>query len=236
MSVTARLTLPLLQAAQAQKHVTVNESLGLLDGLCQMTLAGIGATTPPALPAEGELWALGDAPDGDWTGQAGRLALYLNGGWVFVTPQPGWRGWLAPAGGVAIHDGAGWQAGAVAVSPNGAATVAEVIEVDLTLDPGPATDTAPLIPAGSVVQAVTGRVLGDITGTAASWRLGVAGSDDRYGTGYGLSAGSWALGLTGQPQAYYADTALRVTAESGGFSGGTVRLCVHLSRFTLPRG
>ena len=39
MSETSQLKLPLLQTAQAQKHVTVNEALALLDQLVQMSVS-----------------------------------------------------------------------------------------------------------------------------------------------------------------------------------------------------
>ena len=38
MADTTNLTLPLLAASQAQKHVTVNEALTRLDGMVQLTL------------------------------------------------------------------------------------------------------------------------------------------------------------------------------------------------------
>jgi hypothetical protein len=235
MTRTARLDLPLLQAAQAQKHVTVNDALSRLDGLCQMTLEAVDTDIPPPSPQEGQAWAVGAAAQGDWEGQSGRVAFFVNGGWIFALPRIGWRAWLRAAGTTALFDGAAWQGGACAVSLNGAGTVAEVVEADVPIVPGGSTDTVPLIPAGSVVQAITGRVLTDLAGGAVSWRLGVAGSEDRYGTGYGLTAGSWARGLTGQPQAYWSDTPLRISAEGGVFSDGLLRLAIHLTRFTLPR-
>jgi hypothetical protein len=83
------------------------------------------------------------------------------------------------------------------------------------------------------VLGVTGRVLTELTG-ATGWSLGVTGSPDRYGTGYGTGAGSFAHGVTGQPQAYYGQTELAVTAEGGAFTGGTVRLAVHLLDLQPP--
>ena len=47
MSETTQLGLPLLQPAQAQKHVTVNEALVRLDGLTQLVLASATVTAPP---------------------------------------------------------------------------------------------------------------------------------------------------------------------------------------------
>ena len=159
----------------------------------------------------------------------------MNAGWAIVTPQAGWQGWLADEGTMAAVDGTTWVAGLGAVSANGAGTSVRVIELDHTLTAGGTSDTAPVIPAQSSVIGVTARVLTTISGSAAAWRLGVAGSDDRYGTGLGLAAGSWARGLTGTPLAYYSDTPLRLSGEGGDFSDGTVRLAVHVMKLALPR-
>jgi hypothetical protein len=43
-----------LFAAQAQKHVTVNEALRLLDGLVQLAVLDRHLTAPPASPADGD--------------------------------------------------------------------------------------------------------------------------------------------------------------------------------------
>ena len=66
-----RLALPFLLPSQAQKHVTHNEALSRLDIAVQLAVEGIAAETPPALPAEGQVWALGPAPTGAWAGQGG---------------------------------------------------------------------------------------------------------------------------------------------------------------------
>ena len=50
---STHLLLPYLLAAQAQKHVTVNEALRLLDGLVQLAVLDRHLTTPPASPADG---------------------------------------------------------------------------------------------------------------------------------------------------------------------------------------
>ena len=42
------LVLPYLMPSQAQKHVTHNEALQLLDAVVQLTVEAFGATTPPA--------------------------------------------------------------------------------------------------------------------------------------------------------------------------------------------
>ncbi|MCC5984285.1 MAG: DUF2793 domain-containing protein [Rhodobacteraceae bacterium] len=101
-----RLGLPFLLPAQAQKHVTHNEALERLDLLVQLTVEAFDANTPPTLPLDGQVWALGLAPSGVWAGQAGRLAAWVNGAWVFVTPQTGWRAAMGDA--LRIWDGSVW--------------------------------------------------------------------------------------------------------------------------------
>jgi len=96
-------------------------------------------------------------------------------------------------------------------------------------------NTATVIPANSLVLGITGRVTTDIFGDAVSWRLGVDGFDDRYGTSYGLTMGSYARGLTGMPLSYYEDTSLLLTGEGGTFSGGAVKFCVHYLSILPPR-
>ena len=89
---TAKLGLPLVSPAQAQKHVTVNECLMRLDALVQLALVSVGAAVPPASPTEGEAHSVGAGATGAWVGQDGQVAVFANGGWVFLTPQAGWQG------------------------------------------------------------------------------------------------------------------------------------------------
>lgn len=238
MTETPTLGLPLVQPSQAQKHVTVNEALMRIDALGQLVVASRVATVPPATAPEGAVYAVPAGAVNAWAGQEGRLALFLNGGWAFLSPQAGWRGWIADEGTTAIYDGTAWIAGTGAASQSGAASALRVIETDHTVAAGPSSDTVPVIPAQSLVIGVTGRVLNTITGSAATWRLGIVGvSDDRYGSGLGLGSGAWVRGLTSSPLAYYGDTALTLTGEGGDFdgAGGVVRLAVHVIELSLPR-
>ena len=104
---SARLALPFLAPAQAQKHVTHNEALARLDMLVQLVVEAFDAETPPATPAIGAVWALGVAPSGDWAGQSG-LAAWDGVAWVFVAPQPGWVALARAEGRLMRFDGAGW--------------------------------------------------------------------------------------------------------------------------------
>ncbi|MCG6885491.1 MAG: DUF2793 domain-containing protein [Silicimonas sp.] len=230
---TAKLGLPLVAPAQAQKHVTVNEGLTRLDALVQMSLVTIGETVPPSSPAEGEAHGVGTPATGLWSGQDGNLAIFANGGWVFLAPQAGWQGW---SGGTRVQfDGVEWIEGAGALSANGAGFVHRTLEVDHAVQAGATSTVTAAIPANTVVYGVTGRVLSDVGG-ATSLEVGVSGSNNRYGSGIGVTSGAWLRGLTGTPLAYYVDTDLVLTSTGGTFDGsGTVRLAVHFAELSLPR-
>lgn len=105
---TPILALPVLVPNQAQPYVTHNEALRRLDILVQLSVLEFGAETPPALPEEGDLYALGAAPVAGWAGQAHKLAAWIDGAWLFVAPQPGWRAWDRDTGVLRTWDGAGW--------------------------------------------------------------------------------------------------------------------------------
>lgn len=102
------LDLPFLLPSQAQKHVTHNEALRRLDLVVQLRLQQTGAIIPPAIAAEGEIHALGAGATGNWAGQDGKLAAWLEGSWTFILPQPGWQGWDAARAQPVIWDGGDW--------------------------------------------------------------------------------------------------------------------------------
>lgn len=44
---------------------------------------------PPVSPSEGDRYLVNTVPTGDWTGQAGKVAVYENSAWRFITPTNG---------------------------------------------------------------------------------------------------------------------------------------------------
>ncbi len=169
-----------------------------------------------------------------WSGQDGKLAVWSNGGWLFVAPRRGWRAFVADTSRVALFDGAVWIDGALAVSPFGAATVLGVTEIDHVIGAGATSTTVPAVAANTMVIGVSARVIAPITGSLTSWKLGSAGAPDRFGTGLGLGLGSYALGMLSAPTTYYAAAPLLLTATGGSFAGGKVRIAVHGLTLTVP--
>ncbi len=107
--ISPNLSLPLIQAAQAQKYVTHSEAIELLDMIVHLTVQGFTAETPPALALEGQSWALGASPTGAWAGQAGNIASWRGGGWLFVTPVVGWQAWGVSEAKLRVYTSSGWQ-------------------------------------------------------------------------------------------------------------------------------
>lgn len=89
MSNTPNLGLPFIVASQAQKEVTHNSGLQILDAIVQLTVNGFQAA-PPASPEDGERYVVAASPTGAWVGKEGYIAAYYGGAWVFVMPVPGW--------------------------------------------------------------------------------------------------------------------------------------------------
>jgi hypothetical protein len=125
MSNSTNLVLPLLTAAQAQKHVTVNESVQRLDLLVQLAVIDRTSSAPPGSPVDGARYVVAASPTGAWAGQAGKIAAWQDGAWVFLTPREGWTAWVNAENRVVFHDGANWieSAGDLTV---GALTAAKV--------------------------------------------------------------------------------------------------------------
>jgi len=105
---TTILSLPLILPAQAQKHVTHNEALRLLDVLVHLTVADRTRTVPPGAPAVGARHIVAAGASGLWAGQAGKIALWEGSAWAFFAPLPGWRAFIEAEDAVAVQDGTGW--------------------------------------------------------------------------------------------------------------------------------
>jgi len=108
MSDTPLLGLPLLAAAQAQKHITHNEALLLIDAATQLSVVSRGLASPPATPPDGARYLVGTGATGAWAGADGRIAVAQAGGWVFLSPRAGWRMWVEAEARLLVFDGAAW--------------------------------------------------------------------------------------------------------------------------------
>ncbi|MBF9022940.1 DUF2793 domain-containing protein [Rhodobacterales bacterium FZCC0069] len=174
MTLSPNLALPFLSAAQAQKHVTVNEALTRLDGVVQLRLSGIDINLPPANPAEGSIYAVGATAQDDFAGHAGQLALFSNGGWDYITPAIGWQGYDVGAREILRFDGVTWQRPQISGAPLGGGVEVRSTSLDLVIAPGASATTDPIFPERSIGMGGTGLVTSTLTGTLGTWSIGVA--------------------------------------------------------------
>lgn len=108
MSETTHLALPLIAAAQAQKHVTHNEALSALDALVQLAVKDMTLTAPPSAPGEGDRHIVASPATGAWAGREGQVAAFFGGGWTFFAPRRGFVALDEAANRLVIFDGASW--------------------------------------------------------------------------------------------------------------------------------
>lgn len=103
------LSLPYIQPAQAQKHVTHNEALRMLDAITQLSVIDTTLTEPPAQVAEGDRYIVATGGTGLWLGQDAHVAVFVDSTWQFFAPMLGWRADVASSGEQLRFDGTVWQ-------------------------------------------------------------------------------------------------------------------------------
>lgn len=235
---TTHLRLPYLMAAQAQKHVTMNEALRMLDGIVQMAVLDRDLTAPPGSPAEGDRYIPAAGATGDWAGWDGAIAYRVDGAWLKILPAPGWLAWVADEAQAIIWTGSAWvpmvnamgfiaQAAAVEVAreASGASTGMAVLEETLTGLSGATVTSTIEIPDRAIVLGVSSRTVTAVTG-ATSYDCGISGEASKFGGSLGVELGSSNIGVIG-PTAFYAPMPILLSANGGAFTGGEVRIAIH---------
>lgn len=111
MPQSTRLGLPYLAAAQAQKHVTVNETLLRLDALVQLSARSATIAVQPASPSDGDLYLLPAGKTGAaWGAMAdGAIAYYRDGVWEDLTPNIGWRCYAEDEAALYARSASAWR-------------------------------------------------------------------------------------------------------------------------------
>jgi hypothetical protein len=211
MQNTGRFELPLIMPSQAQKHVTHNEALTLLDGLIHLVVKSEGETAPPVSAAVDDAFLVGAPASGPWFGQEGKLAFNTDAGWRFSTPARGIIALFAGANELRIFEQGVWTklgdfTGPVSYATLGVNTSADAVN-RLAVRSNAALFTA-LDAAGGgngdVQLKLNKETLADTasilfqTGYSGRAELGLAGSD---GLGFKVSADGavWNTALSVNP-------------------------------------
>lgn len=111
MKTTLQL-LPLIQPAQAQKHVTVNAAMMALDVLVQTAVKSRVLTAPPVSAVAGDSYIIADGATGDWLGEDHAVAVYSGVFWNAYIPKTGWRVWVEEEQTEAVYSGVAWTTSA----------------------------------------------------------------------------------------------------------------------------
>jgi hypothetical protein len=107
---TPRFAFPYIQASQAQKEVTHNEALLMVDALVSLSLEDRHLSAPPVSPQNGQVWFINGAGSGAWSGQSNKLAHYDSGQWYFYVIPDGLRAWIKDEAGYFVYSGGSWSA------------------------------------------------------------------------------------------------------------------------------
>ena len=108
MTDTPNRALPCNEDSQAQKHITHNDALRILDSLVQLAVLTRTLTAPPGSPSDGERWIVKPTATGAWAGHDNEVAAWQDGAWIFSTPQTGWLAYIVDEGALLAWNGSAW--------------------------------------------------------------------------------------------------------------------------------
>lgn len=111
MTRTPRLKLPLIEANQAQKHITMNEGLARLDAIAQLAVLSRTVLDAPAASQPEDAYILPDAPiGGAWSGlSAGDIVYRDADDWKSISPAEGWRAFVQDENQLLLWTSGDWR-------------------------------------------------------------------------------------------------------------------------------
>ena len=104
------LILPYIQASQAQKHITHNEAIKLLDGMVQLGVLSRIVAAPPGSPVDGDRYIVASGATGLWAGWDLNVAFFVDGAWVRLIPRVGWIAYSVADTAFYSWNGSAWVA------------------------------------------------------------------------------------------------------------------------------
>ncbi len=231
MADTENLVMPLIAASQAQKHVTHNEAIRLLDAVVMLSVIDKDLTVPPGSPAAGDRYIVGPSSTGAWAGEDDNIAAFQNGGWLFYTPKEGWKAWVVDES-KEYQFISSWQELSLVTQPFGSSLLLKTVEEELTGLSGATAVSTVAFPNQSIIVGCSLRVTTAITG-AASFDCGDGATVGRFGATLGITLGATNQGTIG-PSGNYASTTVTLTANGGNFTAGAVRIALQYLELIVP--
>jgi len=194
--------------------------------------------TPPGSPAEFVSYVVPTGATGAWASQVNNIAIYVNAAWKYFVPSVGWVVYDVNTGAWYTWNGTAWVASLgfstaqLFTSPFGSTFKFGFFEEEITLS-GATTDSTNVLPNQSVVFGVSCYVTTLITasGGGASFSVGPAsgGGAGDWGSSLGFSVGTENQGVS--IQNHYGEK-VRLTVDTGSFTGGKVRVTAYYAQLT----
>jgi hypothetical protein len=236
--ISPHLLLPYILAAHAQKHVTHNEALRLLDAVVQLSVLDRDLTAPPASPIDGDRYIVASGATGLWAGWDLNVTTWVDGVWMRLVPRPGWLAWIADEATVAVWTGTIWKLVGVPQDVSDAIfslvndadptkralfSLSGITTATTRTFTLPNTSSELAILAGT--QTFTGNKTfsGTLTASAATATIGTSAATSTYGLGTGATT----TGLTktvnlGTGGASGSNTVVNIGSATAGAGGTTV--------------
>jgi hypothetical protein len=121
---TGRYRLPMLAVSQAQKEITHNEALVIIDALLHMAVEAALSAAPAVNDNDiGKCWVINGVPTGAWANKAGQIAYWIGGSWRFVVPHEGMRVWNRFTRRHSLYISGQWTTAPSVPNPTGGAVV-----------------------------------------------------------------------------------------------------------------
>jgi hypothetical protein len=166
------------------------------------------------------------SPNGTDTIDGVNAAVSINVGYGYIAIESnGSNAWAI------VDRNAPTISNTLAISANGAAMQARILEATATGLSGSSVSVSTQIPANCIVLGVSCRVTTTIAGSGSptGFNIGVSGNATQFGANVGLSAGTINYGIIG-PTGFYSATTIELAPAGGSspsFTAGAVRLAIH---------
>lgn len=179
---TTNLGLPLMAAAQSQKHLTHNDAILSLDAIVQLSVLNTNLTAPPGSPVEGQRHIIGSAATGAWAGKNLNVTYYTSGAWVFLVPRRGWIAYDEANNTLLIWTGSAWTNFATAASLASTANIAQTFLGQSTFSNANLTFGSST--AAGTINVGTGATISGATKTIQVGTAGASGSTTNITVGH----------------------------------------------------
>lgn len=124
---SSRYEMPLLHVGQANKEISHNEALTIIDGLIQPCVEGVLEAEPSNLSSQdrGRCWLVAPSASGGWAGQDNKIAYWTGEAWRFLTILESGKIFSKDIGAALVRGPDGWNSPTPITLPTGGTVIDE---------------------------------------------------------------------------------------------------------------